>query len=428
MDRFSKLVSSIAFAFCGHVYAGYAQLAPPTGWTPTSVGGSAGTFNYGKAANGASLVGNTVRTSASLNVGGRAISVPAAMRLSSNAPKFLAGRVGAALALGGSAALTGGLSVAAALLLPIAVEWWQQTEFEWDGNKWLQKKKVLNGYWRDTWGEGEYPTADAACNARLDGVYAIVLPDNPSKAYCYSGPGQVSGSVGRVGEEVVEVKVVPYEPQVRESLENTPLPEKLPGIIPLDYPVDLPVINPSPAMQPQPLFVPTGNPAQNPNYDPQDIPGPENMPYLQPGIRVVPAPVPGAPWQVDVQPVNRPVLEPTPKPDPVTDGSGNPNDKETDKEPGLCDMYPDILACQKLDDPTSNDLQSLEKPISITPDAGWGSEDAACPAPRILNVQGQQIAIPFDLFCTYMQGMRPIIIAMAWLSAAFILIGARESS
>src|SRR5260221_1500297 len=38
----------------------------------------------------------------------------------------------------------------------------------------------------------------------------------------------------------------------------------------LDYPIDLPVINPSPAMQPQPLFVPTGNPVQNPSYDPRD--------------------------------------------------------------------------------------------------------------------------------------------------------------
>ncbi|ABX34740.1 hypothetical protein Daci_2100 [Delftia acidovorans SPH-1] len=141
MADLRALVILAACAFSGACIAGYAQLAPPVGWSPTSVGGSAGTFNLGNAANGSSLVGNTVRTTASLNVGGRAISVPASMRFAQNAPKFLAGRVGSALAIGGGAALTGGLSVAAALLLPIAVEWWQQTEFEWDGNKWLQKKE-----------------------------------------------------------------------------------------------------------------------------------------------------------------------------------------------------------------------------------------------------------------------------------------------
>ncbi|OWG16903.1 hypothetical protein KDK82_0364 [Delftia sp. K82] len=422
MAYLRALVILAACAFSGACIAGYAQLAPPVGWSPTSVGGSAGTFNLGNAANGSSLVGNTVRTTASLNVGGRAISVPASMRFASNAPKFLAGRVGASLALGGSAALTGGLSVAAALLLPIAVEWWQQTEFEWDGNKWLQKKKVLNGFWRDTWGYGEYGTANAACNARLTGVYAEVLPSNPSLAYCYYGPGQVAGSVTRVGEEVVEVKVVPYEPKVREALETAPLPEKLPGIIPLDYPIDLPVINPSPAMQPQPLFVPTGNPVQNPNYDPSAAPGPNNSPYLQPGIRVVPSPAPGAPWQVDLQPINRPVDSPNPDPNPKPDPNPSDGDKPSEKDPGLCDMYPDILACKKLGDIEVKELPKKTIPLRIDKQ-NVGPENGSCPAPRQFEIMGQSMAFQWDLLCDFATGIRPILIGFAWLSAALAFVG-----
>lgn len=132
-----------------------------------------------------------------------------------------------------------------------------------------------------------------------------------------------------------------------------------------------------------------------------------------------------------MQPVNRPVTSADPNPNPVTEANPNqnPNDKpKPDDKPGLCELYPDILACVKLDQPEDADLPNSEKPISITPDSGWGADNAACPAPRMLNVQGRQIPIPFDLFCTYMNGMRPIIIAMAWLSAAFILLGARESN
>src|SRR5256885_7049371 len=54
MADLRALVILAACAFSGACIAGYAQLAPPVGWSPTSVGGSAGTFNLGNAANGRS--------------------------------------------------------------------------------------------------------------------------------------------------------------------------------------------------------------------------------------------------------------------------------------------------------------------------------------------------------------------------------------
>lgn len=130
-----------------------------------------------------------------------------------------------------------------------------------------------------------------------------------------------------------------------------------------------------------------------------------------------------------MQPVDRPVDSPDPNPDPQPDPDPGQDDKpKPEEQQSLCEKHPDILACQKLDTPDDVDLPNSEKPISITPDGGWGADNAACPAPRMLTVQGRQIPIPFDLFCTYMSGIRPIVIAMAWLSAAFILLGARESN
>ena len=203
------------------------------------------------------------------------------------------------------------------------------------------------------------------------------------------------------------------------------MPDGMPNILPVPLPVGFPEI--------VPLFLPTGNPVPNPDYDSSKPQTGANQPFLQPGVRVTGAPTTANPWQVDVQPVNRPVAsgEPNSDPVPLDPGTGNPgkDDKPKSEETqDLCEKNPDILACQKLDEPQDQDLQTKQKDISITPDSGWGSEDASCPAPRVIYAQGRRIPIPFDLFCTYMRGLRPIIIAMAWLSAAFILVGAREAS
>jgi len=155
------------------------------------------------------------------------------------------------------------------------------------------------------------------------------------------------------------------------------------------------------------------------------------MPYTQPGVKVTPSPTAQNPWQVDVQPVEKPQATPDPlpdselNPDDGTDSNEKPKDEET---MSLCEKHPDILACQNLDQPDEGELAAMDKAVSLSLDAGWGASDAVCPQPKMLQVQGRSIPIPFDLFCTYMQGMRPIVIAMAWLSAAFILIGARENS
>ncbi len=109
------------------------------------------------------------------------------------------------------------------------------------------------------------------------------------------------------------------------------------------------------------------------------------------------------------------------EPQPVTEGSptGQPSDKPLD----LCVEHPEILACADLDTPDSGNLPESPAEVTLTSDSGWGADNATCPAPRHVTAGGHDIPIPYDLFCQYMAGIRPIVIAMAFLGAAFILVG-----
>ncbi len=93
-------------------------------------------------------------------------------------------------------------------------------------------------------------------------------------------------------------------------------------------------------------------------------------------------------------------------------------------QPDLCEKNPDILACQKLGEPQTVELETQEREATITPESGFGGA-GQCPAPRYIYPQGRTIAIPFYLFCMYAEGLRPVIIALSWVSAGIILIGAR---
>lgn len=451
MDRLAKLVAAAFAAVAGVAYvpvshAGYAQLAPPSGWSPGGgLAGPGGAVNIPTAAsNGGSYSGGTVRVNPALNVGGRAVTVPAAQRLAVNA-----GRVAAAAAF---ALPTVRVALGVAAWLGVAGLVWDAASGLWKQPD--SSARMSDGY---EYGDSTFqPTLPQACDAYLQNLISIGAIVSGSVTSCvYPGASTFVGKMpnGATNDYTVYLKRRPSacpsgwystpggcvqtppmrtvtEQEFVDGITKNPMPDSVPSEIPSPLPVEVPQI--------VPMFIPTGNPVPNPAYDPNAAPSPANQPYTQPGVNVEPAPSPSSPWQVDVQPVNRPVASPNPNPDPVPntnpDGTPKPNPGDKPREAtdaekqDLCEKHPDIVACQKLDEVKDVDLESKEKPISITPDSGWGAEDAACPAPRILHVQGREIPIPFDLFCTYMRGIRPIIIAMAWLSAAFILVGAREAS
>lgn len=111
----------------------------------------------------------------------------------------------------------------------------------------------------------------------------------------------------------------------------------------------------------------------------------------------------------------------------TTVGPGGDTTTETEVGEGEigseCEKSPNTLGCARLDTPAQEPIAQRDIPITITPDSGWGDGGGSCPETRYVETQGQSIPIPFDLVCTYMSGIRPIVIAMAWLAAGFIVFG-----
>lgn len=424
-----RLVILAALLLSGPVLAGYAQMSPPAGW---SSGGSLGA-TYKAAANESWSASQTVRTSASLNVAGRSVTMPVALRLSAaNAPRFLAARIGSAMVGGPVGA---GLTLLSLLAIPLVKQWTDGAGVWWDEP--LQKWKIITPTSSKTYtpragGGPNVASLSEACLSGFGPDVVFVRADRQGSSELFECvvryPGFTSDSVaGYVSEVVAEggatVRVAEFH-EVETALSAQPLPPGLPNILPFEWPVGDPILNPTPEPEllPRPVLVPLGDPVPVPNSDPAQ--------QEQPLVRVNPSPTPLQPWRVDlrpektVSPLGTPAL-PDPSADPaVTPGTDPATEPRPDTE-GLCEKYPDILACQKpkLGDVKEIKVPNTDKQVQIAKSPGFGPADAQCPAPQQLQLSKMTIALPWDLVCSWATMMRPLLIAFAWLGAAGMLFG-----
>ena len=410
MANFKLLIgaSLLVVAFGSH--AGYAQVTPPA-----AVAGA--TVKTGTA--GLSWINNAVRFNGSLNIGGRAITVPAAMRFAANAPRIIA----SAIVLNPYIRT----AVTVASLLQIAKVEWDEANQTW------VKKEVIPG------GTIFYSGDRAITFPHTDPWSACLQYANLNWGYVFFGSKVIQYGFNQMAcwddnhgvwyyipEKSIATAQEEKYPLTNEEAENLIYPLPFPNDLPNDLPPGIaipveptPIINPVPDPQvnpvTRPLREPLGEPVPVPNTDPQQ--------WKTPVIDVVAAPLPDQPWRVDIQPRDIVKNDPSPITDPQVVNQEPSGQTQQEKTPGLCDMYPDILACQKpnLDTPTIDQIQTKDAVITITPDSGWGADNAACPAPRHLSAANSNFE--FDLLCQFMTGIRPVIIAIAWLSAAMILIG-----
>lgn len=114
-----------------------------------------------------------------------------------------------------------------------------------------------------------------------------------------------------------------------------------------------------------------------------------------------------------------------------TDTKTKPNEGDKTKEGDkteqpqgglLCEIFPNILACDELPEKEEPDLQIPEETINLnfSPENVF-SEVGECPAPVTFQAMGATYAISLVPACTLAEMMRPFIIAMAWLVAAFFV-------
>jgi hypothetical protein len=266
---------------------------------------------------------------------------------------------------------------------------------------WCQSYGAIPAGYMQCGGSTDYSSG----GVQQDVCFSIApIPENPPEVWIPADPARV-----------------PQLPPV--------IPEELPSLLPEPLPIDLPIINPSPGPnpQPQPLLIPTGDPV--PVTPPATQPGQQPAPleYKQPWIEVKPSPTVADPWRVTTRPVETTTHSPTAPTEPVTvpadpaDPSA-PTTTAPEKDPGLCALFPDILACKKLDAPAEEVIPKRDQDISLQ--TGPTFSGGSCPPDVVVSVAGQQVTVlstaqPCDWISAY---MKPIILLLASISAVFIVL------
>lgn len=390
---------------------------------------------------GAGIVSNTV-----FRFGARQVVSSAFLKFATGAGKDMARQTFRGAAVGTIAMVLAGMGL----------NWvWDQVNQRWV--KPDEAAVVSDGYlWTVAGAGGNFTTKQAACaalranwNAKAwaDGgtVCRIQYQDGTWSSFQYQQKGASTCPAGWYVTPAGCLQHPSYQPveelDFEQRIKSIPWPDDLPEQLPEGVPVEQPVINPlpSPWDKPKPLFSPVGDPVKNPNYDPTKEPSTENPPKIQPGREIKGSPTVSDPWRVSVIPVDKPIVSPgdedatTPKPDPTLDPEdpANPDpespNKPSEDQPLLCEVFPNISACQVLGGPPeAQDIQNRDMPIVHTPVAGFGPSDGACPPPRQMVLAGfGTYELKWDKVCYVASGVRPIVIALAWFSAGFLIFRLR---
>lgn len=184
--------------------------------------------------------------------------------------------------------------------------------------------------------------------------------------------------------------------------------------------------DPLPAIAPElpyAPYLPEGVPVTSPEYAPQTVP--VGDPYTKPdGSTVQPMAKisPASDGQVTIDTYDQPLTDPqgNPVPDPQPQDTLEP-------QPTDCDKLPNSVGCTDLGTPPAGeDMPRNEIPITFTPVSI--PADATCPAPITVAAFGQSIEVDYSGACTFASGLKPVVIAIGYLTALFIIFGVPRSA
>jgi len=376
--------------------AGYAYPSPPPTW-----GGSAGAWTYGgSVAANAPWVNGSAAASVTTQVGGKAITVPASMRLAANAGQFVA-RAALLTPFGRTAQFIAWAALAAWV--------WNEVDQRWEvpGNP---QPEYL---WRSV--SGEVSGAASAANA-CQQLVPILDAAHPN-SFVYKGVQPVENNPDCLVDMYSPEGVLLEEDKRYGTVQRYNNPAYGEGVMQPATQADadaLPVAHPMPDAVAQAaddvMPLPQLLPELEPVAEPIGVPYERNGEPWQDRAIVEPRNDESSPWRVEQRVEAAPVDE------------GSPSTPQ-EQQPTFCESNPSSIACQAMDVPAQQDLAQSTRNVAVTPQSGWGADNAACPAARHITAGGHDIPIPFDMFCTYFGWLRYIIIAFAWLGAGFILLG-----
>lgn len=396
----------------GHVQAATVPMSAPTGVTHSS-GAWTTASNFVGSFSGASF-NNTFST----NVAGRAVTVPAAQRLAANAGQFAAQAVRLnPLGLLGAAV--------AAWLLTKGIEWidgqWKKRDNSDDGSPLAGKLWYHNA-------------PNSSCTVASPCSWSSNVADWESK-YCSNDPTncggvRVTGAFYQNGAGVysapIEYYYKPYSgwyPAGTTTFYSTGTAQ--PSYIPAQESDFNQLAGPLPDAVANELANKSALPLENPQYDQpyQDVPLSE--PKVDPvtgekyrdAARVTPS---EDGTSADVDPYKEPLDEEgEPIPDPEKPGETK---KEATQNQDPCKTATNRLGCLDKGEADDIEIEKQNQGQSISPVSVGGG--GSCPADRSISLSHGQATFSYQPICQLATMINPLVIAFAWLSAGFILIGA----
>lgn len=358
---------------------------------PVVPGYSAGKFSSAAGTFAMTAANDGFITPATLNVGGRAITVSASLRMAANAGQYV--KTGLSLTP---------LGLAGTLALPWLIsEGWDLINGVWHATNALPSN--IHGY--DTcisnYGSGTESQMQAAIlNDPMNHNYGCSEWHFDTLNGDFWGGWASPSHTGYVACAAYTCTGQP-SPHTHPATPDdwAALPDPLPALAP-----ELPYAP----------YLPEGVPVAPPEYQPQTVPFGD--PYTKPdGSTVQPMAKisPASHGQVTIDTFDQPLTDAqgNPVPDPQPQDTPEP-------QPDPCKSHPDRVGCVVLGTaPAPELLQTLTVPVApdYSPVGGAGS----CPA----SVTVSGITWSYQPFCDFASAIRPLIIGFAWLSFAFIVAG-----
>lgn len=403
MDNIFRLILLLALVLPGTTIAASVSMRPPAGVSSAASGG----YQAGKGASFSGTNAYSYNAGLTAQVGGQAVTVPAAWSFAANAGQY---------------AITGMRMSPAGLIGGALMAWALAQGLKWLDGKWVKDDGTTCTENCRLWATGAgyailepataMPTKAGACNkgAQLAGTrYAGTIAGSVSGGNCllsYNGEPWASHPIVDFG---------PTEPQPLPAATDADWQKMAASAAPLAAlnealanGINLPLAPPQVDTTPQ--YVPLSEPYVDPSTG-----------NLTQDVAQVRPQSDGRTATVEMlkQEVN-PDGTPKKETDPAT---GEEVDKKPEAETDPCKQNPDSSACKPLDEVPDTDLEKKENPFSINLVGGFGADNAQCPAPKTLfNKGGQPIVWEWTSYCDFARGLRPFIIGFAWISAIAMVV------
>lgn len=113
---------------------------------------------------------------------------------------------------------------------------------------------------------------------------------------------------------------------------------------------------------------------------------------------------------------------------PKQDGESDKKDEDKPKDGSLlCELFPDILACAKVGEPTQDMFDGISIPQTID-ERTWEPDDflppnGVCPQPKTFHIWGKPVEMSYTPLCHFMEQVRFAVLLGFIIMSAFIVFG-----